>query len=517
MHAAYRVVQKSIMFRRADWGMSGAMNLYSLLATSALRYAGRGAVYHGMDCVLTYGALDDRARRLGAAIARACPPGSRVVILSENCPAYVELLFGIWAAGAGAVPLNAKLHPREVAQILEDAEPALAFVSPGLADGLRGAACPVVEIGSPVYAAMLDEAPCTPADVEPDALAWLFYTSGTTGRSKGAMLSHANLQAMQIAHFADFEDVAPEHSVIHAAPMSHGSGLFILPYVARGARQVVPADPHSEPSQVLDLCDPGCGMFLAPTMVRRLRLAAEAAGRTPGNLRSIVYGGGPMHLAEIRASLATFGQVFTQLYGQGEAPMTITGLRRADHEGDDARLLSSVGWPRSGVEARIAGPDGEELPLGETGEILCRGTVVMQGYWRNEAATAATIRDGWLWTGDMGSMDADGLITLRDRSKDVIISGGSNIYPREVEEVLLAHPAVAEVSVVGAPDPDWGEIVIAFLVAAPGAAPDRDTLDAFCLERLARFKRPKSYVVLEALPKNAYGKVLKRELAASLR
>jgi acyl-CoA synthetase (AMP-forming)/AMP-acid ligase II len=494
------------------------MNLYSLLATSAARYADQGGVYHGTELVLTYAELDDRARRLGTAIARAGPPGSRVVILSGNCPEYVELLFGIWAAGAAAVPLNAKLHRREVAQILEDAEPALAFVSPGLAEGLQGAACPVVEIGSPAYATMFGEVPCVPADLDPDALAWLFYTSGTTGRSKGAMLSHGNLQAMQIAHLADFEMVEPGHSLIHAAPMSHGSGLFILPYVARGARQVIPADPHFEPAQVLDLCDqhPGCGMFLAPTMVRRLRLAAEAAGRIPGNLRSIVYGGGPMHLVELRASLATFGQIFTQLYGQGEAPMTITGLRRADHEGDDARLLSSVGWPRSGVEVRIAGPDGEDLPSGETGEILCRGTVVMQGYWRNEVATAATLRKGWLWTGDMGAMDEDGLITLRDRSKDVIISGGSNIYPREVEDVLLGHPAVAEVSVVGKADPEWGEIVIAFLVPAPGAAADPDALDAFCLERLARFKRPKTYVFLEALPKNAYGKVLKRELAASL-
>jgi len=494
------------------------MNLYTLLTTSAARHGTRDALYHGVERVLTYAELDVRARRLGTAIAQAGPAGSRIVILAENRPEYVELLFGIWAAGAAAVPLNAKLHPREVAQILEDAGPALAFVSPDLAEAVRGAACPVVEIGSTAYRAMLDKPPCQPVDPDPDALAWLFYTSGTTGRSKGAMLSHGNLQAAQIAHLADFEDVAPEHSLIHAAPMSHGSGLCMLPYVARGARQVVPANPHFEPAQVLDLCDthPGCGMFLAPTMVRRLRLAAEAAGRRPANLRSIIYGGGPMHLAEIRASLATFGQVLTQLYGQGEAPMTITGLRRPDHEGGDARRLSSVGWPRSGVEVRIAGPDGEDLPAGETGEILCRGTVVMRGYWRNPTATAATLRDGWLWTGDMGAMDEDGLVTLRDRSKDVIISGGSNIYPREVEDVLLAHPAVAEVSVVGKADPEWGEIVIAFLVAAPGAAPDQNALDAFCLERLARFKRPKAYVFLEALPRNAYGKVLKRELAASL-
>lgn len=494
------------------------MNLFSLLTASAARHQARTALYHGTAPVLTFGELEDRARRIGTFVGRQSGPASRIVILAENCPEYVELLFGIWAAGAGAVPLNAKLHAREVAQILEDAEPALVFVSPTLAPAVDGAACPVVEIGSAAWRALQEEAPCDSVDVDPDALAWLFYTSGTTGRSKGAMLSHGNLLAVMIAHLADFEDVAPEHSLIHAAPMSHGSGLCMLPYLARGARQVIPADPHFDPAQILDLCDhhPGCGMFLAPTMVRRLRLAAEAAGRAPTNLRSIVYGGGPMHLTEIKASLAAFGPVFTQLYGQGESPMTITGLRRPDHDGDDARILSSVGWPRSGVEVRIAGADGADLPAGETGEILCRGTVVMQGYWRNEAATAATIRDGWLWTGDMGSMDTDGLVTLRDRSKDVIISGGSNIYPREVEEVLLAHASVAEVSVLGASDPEWGEIVIAFVVAAPGTVPDEAALDTHCLAHLARFKRPKTYRFVEALPKNAYGKVLKRELAASL-
>ncbi|HEY5712789.1 MAG TPA: AMP-binding protein, partial [Allosphingosinicella sp.] len=386
------------------------------------------------------------------------------------------------------------------------------------AEGGAEARARIVEIGSAAYRSMMDADRIHPVEVDDDAVAWLFYTSGTTGRSKGAMQSHGNLTAMQIAHLADFEAVEAGHSLIHAAPMSHGSGLLILPYVARGARQVIPANPHFDPRAVLDLCDrhPGCGMFLAPTMVRRLCLAAQEARRTPKNLRSIVYGGGPMYLEDIREAIAVFGQVFTQLYGQGEAPMTITGLCRRDHEGGDARQLSSVGWPRSGVEVRVAGPDGTELPRGEPGEILCRGAVVIQGYWRDAAATASTIRDGWLWTGDIGAMDEDGLLTLRDRSKDVIISGGSNIYPREIEDVLLTHEGVAEVSVVGRKDAEWGEVPIAFVVAASGAAPAADTLDALCLERLARFKRPKSYIFVEALPKNAYGKVLKRELAASL-
>jgi acyl-CoA synthetase (AMP-forming)/AMP-acid ligase II len=251
-------------------------------------------------------------------------------------------------------------------------------------------------------------------------------------------------------------------------------------------------------------------------MVQRLRLAAETSGRSPSGLRTIVYGGGPMYVEELRKSLAVFGQVFVQIYGQGESPMTITWLPRADHERDDPAILGSVGMARTGVEVRVVDESGRDLPPGETGEIVCRGDVVMGGYWRNPQGTADALRDGWLWTGDMGSLDERGYLTLRDRSKDVVISGGSNIYPREVEEVLLTHPGVAEVCVVGQRDEEWGEVVVAFVVAAPGAAVSAQELDAHCVERIARFKRPKRYVFTQALPKNSYGKVLKRELRETL-
>lgn len=192
--------------------------------------------------------------------------------------------------------------------------------------------------------------------------------------------------------------------------------------------------------------------------------------------------------------------------------MTITGLRRADHESGDDAVLSSVGYARSGVEVAVLRQDGTRAATGEIGEIVCRGDVVMSGYWHNPAATTETLRGGWLYTGDMGSFDDRGYLTLRDRSKDVVISGGSNIYPREVEEVLLEHPDVTEAAVVGAPDPEWGEIVVAFIV---GSAP-ADELDAHLLDRIARFKRPKRYLYLDEMPKNSYGKVLKRELRGRL-
>jgi acyl-CoA synthetase (AMP-forming)/AMP-acid ligase II len=514
------------------------MNLISLLENTARRWPGAGAVFSGAQCVQNWSQLHERALRLAATLGgqtQRADRAGRIAIASENCPQYLELMFGAWAAGAAIVPLNYKLHPREMADIASDAEPSWLFASPALAPGLRDALPPVsrervVTIGGADYEAFFEAAPARACETAPDALAWLFYTSGTTGRSKGAMLTQRNLMAMTLSHLADVESLDESCSQIHAAPMSHGSGLYVLPYVARGARQVIPASAGFEPEEFLELCEThsGCGAFLAPTMVQRLRVAAEAAGRRrvestastekgrPRGLRSIIYGGGPMYVEELNKALAVFGQVFVQIYGQGESPMTITWLRRADHAGGDPRVLGSVGTVRTGMEVRVVDADGRELPIGETGEIVCRGGTVMAGYWRNAQASAETLRDGWLHTGDMGSFDARGYLTLRDRSKDVVISGGSNIYPREVEEALLTHAAVAEVCVVGMPDPEWGEAVVAFVVAEPGASVSERELDAHCLDRIARFKRPKRYVWTDALPKNSYGKVLKRALRETL-
>jgi acyl-CoA synthetase (AMP-forming)/AMP-acid ligase II len=196
--------------------------------------------------------------------------------------------------------------------------------------------------------------------------------------------------------------------------------------------------------------------------------------------------------------------------------MTITGLRRADHEGADDSVLGSVGWARTGCELAVVGLDGQPLPTGSVGEIVCRGDVVMRGYWRNEAGTAEALRDGWLHTGDVGSLDGSGCLTLRDRSKDLVISGGSNVYPREVEEVLLTHPGVAEVCVVGQPDAEWGEVVVAFVVRTDDSVGENE-LDRHCIAHIARFKRPRCYHFVDTLPKNSYGKVLRRELRARLR
>ena len=424
------------------------MNLFQFLESSAQRYPDRGAVYLGKERLHTFAELRLRALRLAGAFKKHGQSGDRIVIVSGNCVEYIEIMFGAWAAGMAIAPLNSRLHVREMLSVIDDAQPALIMcsrkVSPSLAPvtGERE----LVVIGSDRYSSLLDADPAVVTEVSPSDLAWLFFTSGTTARSKGAMLTHRNLIAMAIAHLADFENLDAGDSIIHGAPMSHGSGLYILPYMARGARQVVPSSGGYNPREFLDLSDfhPGCGAFLAPTMLKKLRVEMQDYGKVPRNLRNIVYGGGPMYLGELKLTLDVFGPIFCQLYGQGEAPMTITGLRRADHADAREDVLLSVGWPRSGVEVRVVGTDGQPLPVGETGEIVCRGDVVMSGYWNQPAETAETIRGGWLRTGDMGSFDVDGKLTLRDRSKDVIISGGSNIYPREVEEVLITFPRSEE-------------------------------------------------------------------------
>lgn len=490
------------------------MNVFAVLDQAAARFGDHGAVFLGERQVHTWGQLRDRTLRLATALKSLGDRGTRIAVASENRPEIVELMFAIWAAECVFVPINYKLHPREMADIVADSGASQVFASAKIAAGLE-LDIPVETIGGPDYGRWFDSAPAVAPTTDPGALAWLFYTSGTTGKSKGAMLSHRNLMAMTVSHLADFDDPDENCSLIHGAPMSHGSGLYIPPYVLRGARQVIPESAAFEPDEFLDLCDhhPGSSAFLAPTMVQRL---VQTGRQRPENLKTVVYGGGPMYVDSLKKALAAYGPIFVQLYGQGEAPMTITGLRRADHiaaleTGDDA-TLGSVGYPRSGVEVAVLGSGGVPAAVGEIGEIVCRGDVVMSGYWNNPTATAATLNDGWLHTGDMGSFDARGYLTLRDRSKDVVISGGSNIYPREVEEALLEHPDVIEAGVVGAPDADWGEVVVAFVVGDVDAA----ALDAHLLERIARFKRPKRYEFIDALPKNSYGKVLKRELRERL-
>ncbi len=498
------------------------MNIAHWLARAAREYPDLPALGLGAGIVADYRALGRRSATLAGALKGklGLEPGDRVALVMANVPAYVEILFAIWHAGLAAVPINAKLHADEVAFILDHSGARAVFVTPDTAASVNAAGIgrplTVIEAGSRDYEALLTGEPEPMAAAEPSALAWLFYTSGTTGRPKGAMLTHRNLMAAALNYFVDFDRVMPGDSILHAAPLSHGSGLWMLPHVVAAARNVCPEGKGFHADEIFSLIPrlPRMSMFGAPTMVRRLT-TFEGDGDL-ANLKLITYGGAPMYVADCIAALDRFGPRLSQLYGQGECPMTITHLsREAMADRDDPHWLdrlATAGVADSCMEVAIAGEDGRLLGTGETGEIVCRGDPVMAGYWQNREATAATLRGGWLYTGDIGHLDEAGYLTLTDRSKDLIISGGANIYPREIEEVLLTADGVAEVSVIGRPDPDWGESVAAWVVPEPGAKLERAQLDALCLKHMARFKRPKLYRFVNELPKNNYGKVLKTEL-----
>ena len=502
------------------------MNILQLLQRPALVWPDSPAIARGTAVKHTYRSLLRQVSFLACGLRNqnGLQPGDRVAFAMTNCPEALEAMYAIWHAGLVVVPMNAKLHPREFAFILQNSGAKLCFTTPDLEESLETARkeAPSVKAlivaGSSDYRRLSIGDPIMLEPRQPTDPAWIFYTSGTTGRPKGATLSHRSLLAMTMSYFTDVDQMPMHGALLHAAPISHGSGMYNFTALVRAGVQVVPDSGHYHPDETISLANHwgGMSMFLAPTMVKRLIDHPSCKELKPGAIHAIVYGGGPMYVADIKQAMAQMGNVFAQIYGQGESPMTITSLTRAQHADTrhpryEARL-ASVGIPQSCVEVRITDEQGKTLPTGEIGEIVVKGDVTMDGYWDNQEATAKALRDGWLFTGDMGSFDADGFLTLKDRSKDMIISGGTNIYPREIEEVLLRHPAVLECSVVGRPHPEWGEEVVAFIVPHDQQIITPAELDALCLENIARFKRPKDYRFAESLPKNNYGKVLKTEL-----
>lgn len=504
------------------------MNISQLVHRTALAHGERPAIFLGAREVCTYRTLEDRVARLAGFLRDACgvQVGDRVAIFAANCTQYLEALHAIHWAGAVSVPVNYKLHGKEFAYVMENSGARLAFVSSELGVAAREAgidAATLIEFGGQAWQAAISRGErLAMQDRSPDDVASLFYTSGTTGRPKGVMQTHGNLLAATMAYFTDVDDVQVDDAMVYAAPMSHGAGLYNYAHMLRGARHVIPASGGFDPAELVELAASigRLSLFAAPTMVHRLVDHVQRARADVSGFKTIVYGGGPMYVEDLRRALDVMGQKFVQIYGQGECPMTITALSReqiADvHHPRWAQRIASVGKAHACVEVRVVDGNGSNVPVDALGEVVVRGTPVMAGYWANEAATQGTLRGGWLHTGDVGSLDADGFLTLRDRSKDVIISGGSNIYPREVEEVLLLHPRVSEVAVIGQRDADWGEVVIAFLVSTDGTELASHELDALCLDHIARFKRPKAYRWLKALPKNSYGKVLKTELRTLL-
>jgi long-chain acyl-CoA synthetase len=513
------------------------LNLAHLLQRQARMAPERPAIFLGTQVVATHGQWAQRCQQLARQFqAAGLQPGDRLALFMRNHVRTLEVMFGAWWAGLAVVPINAKLHVREAQWIIDNAQARWAFVTADITsdtgEDLTGLER-IVDVDSPEADALWqgpgpNETPFdTPVtERQPDDLAWLFYTSGTTGRPKGVMITHRNLMTMGLAYFSDVDAIGPQDCIAYAAPMSHGAGIYAIPHLMAGARHMVPPSGGFDPAELFALGQQlgPLSLFAAPTIVKRLVDHAEATGLTAQAcgqaFKTVVYGGAPMYAADIQRALRVMGPRFVQIYGQGESPMVGTALSR--HHLQDtahprhAERLASVGVAQTPVRIRVTDAQGQDLPLSEVGEVLIQGDSVMTGYWRNPEATAHAIQNGWLFTGDMGCLDADGFLTLKDRSKDLIISGGSNIYPREIEEVLLHAPGVAEVAVVGAPDAEWGEVVVAFVVPQAGHTLDTAALDALCLQEIARFKRPKRYQIVASLPKNNYGKVLKTELRQRL-
>jgi long-chain acyl-CoA synthetase len=504
------------------------MNLFHAFGNAAIAWPDAPAVFAGRAQQATFRELGERALRLSAGLRSAgLNRGDRVAVVMSNCVEYVDAMLAIWAAGCVLVPVNAKLHEREFAYVLEHSKAKICFTDAEHLDAISravartGHPCRIVPVPSDAFAALQRHEPASVVEVDPTAPGWIFYTSGTTGRSKGALLSHRNLWLMTLSFMTDCGPIDTTTRTLMAAPMSHASGLLLMAYLGRGAAAVVPDSHGFDPAEVIDLINAhgNTQVFTAPTMLKRIVESPRIGKLQVDRLDTMIYGGGPMYVADTLKALDVLGPRLWQIYGQGETPCTITYLSKQAHADKTheryLERLASVGVTRTGVLMRVVDSDGRPVPPGEIGEIIVKGDTVMTGYLDNPEATRDAIRDGWLYTGDLGTLDQDGYLTLKDRSKDLIISGGSNIYPREIEEVLQQHPAVRETAVIGVPHPEWGEEPVAFVVIREPAGAQKaleEQLDRMCLDSIARFKRPRRYVFVDELPKNSYGKILKTEL-----
>jgi len=499
------------------------MNIAHILLKAYRLHPDRTAVSIGSKPLYTYRSFYKRVCDLATCMTfeLSLSVGDRVAIVMPNHPEYLVIRYAAWYAGLSVVPINAKLHVREINYMLKHSGSRVCFVSSRLQNEVfkNSDLVEVIDVDSASYQNITNrDSEIEMVEVERDALAWLFYTSGTTGNPKGVVITHENMLVGAMSYLVDVDDIASEDSIIHAAPLSHGSGFYDLPHVMRCANQVIPASGQFNSSEVLGLIQDWTGvtMFLAPTMVKRIVQSQETIQSSLQGLKTVVYGGGPMYVQDIKSALDVLGPRFVQIYGQGESPMTITVLPKkvindVTHQRYEQRL-ASVGMAQNSVSVAICNNEGLPAANGTIGEVLVKGSVVAPGYWQDEVATKTTWKDGWLHTGDIGFFDDDGFLTLIDRSKDLIISGGSNIYPREIEEVLMTHPSVHEAACVGQFSDEWGESVVAFVVLDSESSTDARDLDAFCLDRIARFKRPKYYRFVDSLPKNNYGKVLKTTL-----
>ena len=508
------------------------MNLSLVLSRAAAQWPS-GVALVDLDAPggrreFTYEEFDVAVRRTAAGLrALGLSDGDRVAMLLPNSWEFVQVFMAVAAAGGVAVPLNTRVLADEHAHMVADCGARLLVGDGALLEQRQSvAALPDLgavavrlarppEPGVRAFESLAAEGTMESIARAPSDLASIFYTSGTTGKPKGVMLSH---QAwMAIAGYArSYLRYADGEVTIHLAPLTHGSGFLLLPTIAVGGTALLCS--RFEPSRALDLFsrEGVTNGFFVPSMIRMLLDSAGSGRADAPSLRSLYYAGSSIDPDTLRAALLLFGPVLIQSFGQAEIPMFVTVLDHQEHariaKGETPHLMRSAGRRVDGAEVRIVDDDDRDLPVGEVGEIVARGAHMMTGYWNRPDATADTLRGGWVHTGDVGRFDDAGYLYIVDRKKDMIISGGSNVYAREVEEALLAMDSIREVAVIGLPHPKWGEMVTAVLVSRTGQPVDDDAMEAFCRASLPDYRRPKRFFWIDELPRNSYGKVLKREL-----
>jgi acyl-CoA synthetase (AMP-forming)/AMP-acid ligase II len=485
-----------------------------LLGSACTRYPERTAV-RSDENALRFREVDERAERLRAVLAElGLRPGDRLALLARNRCEHLEIHVAASRAGLILVPLNFRLAVPELAYIVGDCAPHLLICGPELADAAAelDVAHRLVLDGS--YESALDAAvpmsgPLPSAAA--DAANLILYTSGTTGRPKGAVISNHGLFARIHANLFEYQ-ISPEDRFLQCLPLFHIAANVTSSYAFAGATNLLLAD--FSPRAVLELIETErvTSALLVPTMINALINDPTVGATDLSSLHTVAYGASPIPPAVLRRAMELFGCEFLQLFGMTETS-ACTVLRRQDHAPKlHPQRLASAGTEALGCAVRIVDDADRDVPAGSVGEVICRGPTVMDGYWNAAQATADALRGGWMHTGDLGYRDADGYVFITDRKKDMIISGGENVYPREVEDVLFEHPDVLEAAVIGVPDERWGERVHAVLVPAAGAALDPDAVLQFVRTRLAGYKVPKSAEVVGELPKNATGKVLKTVL-----
>ena len=514
--------------------MGNAMNLGRLLADTARRLPDAPSLVWG-ERSWTWAETNARVDALVAALRRrGLGKGDPILVQAKNSNQMFESMWAAFRLGGIWVPTNYRLTPPEVAY-LATSSGAKAMLCD---DGFRQHAEAVKQVSSTLQLSVIigkprdgdvayedlvaegEDETVEPAEVDYHDPCWFFYTSGTTGRPKAAVLTHGQLNFVTNNHLADLMPgtTATDASLV-VAPLSHGAGAHALSQVARGAKSVLTAGEKFDEEEIWHLVERHriTNLFTVPTILTRMVRHPAVDRFDHSSLRYVIYAGAPMYRADQKLALEKLGKVIVQYYGLGEVTGNITVLPREEHSlDDDAMPVGSCGYARTGMEIVVKDAEGRSLPAGEQGEICVRGPAVFAGYHDNPEANAKALKDGWFHTGDLGRFDARGYLYITGRASDMYISGGSNVYPREAEEVLLTHPAVAEVAVLGVPDPEWGETGVAVVVLQPGASATGSELLDFLRDKLARYKQPRRVFFWDELPKSGYGKVPKHLIRQEL-